>query len=441
MPVAALNFAWNRLGWPPLDRIVGADLDLVHSPHPLLIPSRRARRIVTIHDLFFLKHPEMTGAEIRRDYAELVREHARRADGVICVSEYTAAEARRLLDVPPENIAVTPLGVDPELPRAPARGPRWRPRLQRLRLPRGGILYVGSDEKRKNLVSLVMAYLNLAGRRPAVPPLILAGPGSSWAQGGHQVGPQIRATGYLSRTDIRALMAASALLVLPSLEEGFGLPVVEAMAAGLPVVCSRGSALEEVAGDAASLVESGDRAALARAIERLLDDPVEAEARKQQGLERSRRVRLGRHCRPNPRLLPQRSLSDRPPRRRHRRPGAPGPRPTGTGRYLRNLLRRWRDTGDALVLYFNGSPPEDPVLGSPLDHVPGGRQRERAWPSLARAAASLGRLRRRSRRVLLSRLRLPPRPARPPGHRGPRPLLLFVAPGLPPRATPCDAGS
>jgi glycosyltransferase involved in cell wall biosynthesis len=287
IPVAALNFAWNRLGWPPVDRIVGADLDLVHSPHPLLIPSRRARRIVTIPDLFFLKHPEMTGAEIRRDYAELVREHARRADGVICISEYTAAEARRLLDVPPENIAVTPLGVDPEF-REPLPEARVEATLKRLHLPRGGILYVGSDEKRKNLVSLAMAYLNLAGRRSAAPPLILAGPGSSWAQGGHQVGPQIRATGYLSRTDIRALMAASALLVLPSLEEGFGLPVVEAMAAGLPVVCSRGSALEEVAGDAASLVESGDGAALARAIERLLDDPAEAEARKQQGLERSR---------------------------------------------------------------------------------------------------------------------------------------------------------
>jgi glycosyltransferase involved in cell wall biosynthesis len=288
LPVHALNFTWNRLGWPSLDRLVGASLDLVHSPHPLLIPARRARRIVTVPDLFFLKHPEMTGGEIRRDYAGLVRDHVRRADGVICISEYTASEARHLLGVPPEKIAVTPLGVDPAFREAPSER-QVDAALSRLRLPRGAILYVGSDEKRKNMVSLVMAYLSLAGRRRGTPPLVLAGPGSSWARAGDWVGPQIRATGYLARDDVRALMAASSLLVLPSLEEGFGLPVVEAMAAGLPVVCSRGSALEEVAGDAATLVDPGDTGALTRAIEMLLDDPVRAEASRRRGLERSLR--------------------------------------------------------------------------------------------------------------------------------------------------------
>jgi glycosyltransferase involved in cell wall biosynthesis len=288
VPVRALNLAWNRLGWPPLDRFVGAHLDLVHSPHPLLVPARRARRIVTIHDLFFFKHPEMSDAEIRRDYVDLVRDHARRADGVLCVSEHTASETRRLLDVPPEKIAVTPLGVDPVF-RQPVPEEAAAASLRRLRIPRGAILYVGSDEKRKSLVTLVMAYLNLARRRPEVPPLVLAGPGSSWAQGGRRVGPQIRATGYLPRDDVRALMAVSSVLVLPSLEEGFGLPVVEAMAAGLPVVCTRGSALEEVAGDAALLVDPGDAGALARAIEHLLDDPEAARALRERGLERSRR--------------------------------------------------------------------------------------------------------------------------------------------------------
>jgi glycosyltransferase involved in cell wall biosynthesis len=288
LPVRGLNFAWNRLGWPPLDQLVGAPLDLVHSPTPLLVPSRRARRIVTLHDLFFLKHPDMTNAEVRRDHVRLVRDHASRADGVLCVSEHTAAEARRLLDVPPEKIAVTPLGVDPEF-REPLPEDQVEDSLRRMRLPRGGILYLGTEEKRKNLVSLVMAYLNLARRRRQIPPLVLAGPGSGWAQGGGRGGPQIRATGYLPRDDVRALMAASSVLVLPSLEEGFGLPVVEAMAAGLPVICSRGSALEEVAGEAAALVDPGDSSGLARAIERLLDDPEAAAALKRRGLEHSRR--------------------------------------------------------------------------------------------------------------------------------------------------------
>jgi len=249
LPVRALNYAWNRLEWPPMDRIVGAPLDLVHSPHPLLIPARKAKHIVTLHDLFFLKHPDMTEAEIRRDYAPLVRDHVRRADGVICVSEHTASEARLLLDVPPGKIAVIPNGIDPAY-RLPISDEAAAAVLTRRGLPRGAILYIGTDEKRKNLVNLAMAYIGLAGRRPRLPPLVLVGPGPEWAQGGTISGPQIRATGYLETREIRALMATSAALVLPSLEEGFGLTVVEAMAAGLPVLVS------EVCGSA-ELVQSG----------------------------------------------------------------------------------------------------------------------------------------------------------------------------------------
>lgn len=286
LPVRGLNFAWNRLGLPSLDRLVGATLDLVHSPNPLLIPSKRGKRVVTLHDLFFLKHPDMVGGDVQQDYVALVRDHVRRADGVICVSEYTAAEARRLLDVPDEKIAVTPHGIDPFYREAPPPA-RVEEALRRLRLPHGGILYLGSEEKRKNLVTLVMAYMTIARRRRHLPPLVLAGPGSDWAQGGSRIGPQIRATGYLEKGDVRALMAASAVLVLPSLEEGFGLPVVEAMAAGLPVVCSGGTALAEVAGDAALLVDPRDASGLAHAIERVLDDRALAQDLQQKGLARS----------------------------------------------------------------------------------------------------------------------------------------------------------
>ncbi len=286
LPVRGLNHAWNRWGWPSLDALVGAELDVVHSPHPLIVPARRGRRVVTLHDLFFLKHPEMTRAEIRRDYAPLVRDHARRADGVICVSEHTASEARLLLDVAPEKIAVIPNGVDPAYWVEPGEA-EVSALLARRRLPRGALLYVGSDEKRKNLVNLAMAYLGLVRRRPETPPLLLVGPGPLWAQG-TDLGPQIRAVGYLPTPEIRALMAASAMLVLPSLEEGFGLPVIEAMAAGLPVVCSGGSALAEVAGDAALLVDPLDTGAIARGIERMLDDVAHAEQLRQRGRERAR---------------------------------------------------------------------------------------------------------------------------------------------------------
>jgi alpha-1,3-rhamnosyl/mannosyltransferase len=201
--------------------------------------------------------------------------------------EAPAAETRRLLDVPEEKIAVTPHGVDPTYRETPS-DEQVDETLRRLRLPRGGILYVGSSEKRKNLVTLVMAYMTLARRRH-LPPLVLGGPGSEWAQAGNRVGPQIVATGYLGQGEVRALMASSCMLVLPSLEEGFGLPVVEAMAAGLPVVCSSGSALAEVAGDAACLVDAQDVNGLAHAMERLLDDRALAEEMRRRGLERSQR--------------------------------------------------------------------------------------------------------------------------------------------------------
>lgn len=288
LPVRALNFAWNRLGWPPLDRFVGAPLDLVHSPHPLIVPGKAAKHVLTIHDLFFLKHPEMTEAEIRRDYVPLVRDHVRRADAIICPSAHTASEARLLLDVPTEKIRVIPDGVDPAY-RAPASQDEVNAVLAKRRLPKGGLLYVGSEEKRKNLVNLAMAYMGLARRRPRTPPLILVGPGSYWAQGGSAVGPQIFATGYLETREIRALMAASTALVLPSLEEGFGLPVAEAMAAGLPVVCSRGSALEEIAGGGvATLVNPLDTGSIAAGIETLLDSLELQERQRAAGLEKSR---------------------------------------------------------------------------------------------------------------------------------------------------------
>src|SRR4051794_25519420 len=117
IPVRLLNLAWHRLGWPPAERLAGDGFDVVHSLHPLLMPSRRAAQVVTIHDLNFLLHPERTRAEIRRDYPALARAHASRADRVIVVSHFTASEVERLLKIAPDRISVC----------SPGR-PEWTPR-------------------------------------------------------------------------------------------------------------------------------------------------------------------------------------------------------------------------------------------------------------------------------------------------------------------------
>ena len=98
-PSRALNLAWHRLRWPPIEALAGGEYDIAHSPHPLLLPSRSAAQIVTIHDLHFLSHPERTSAEIRRDYPALVRAHADRADRIIVVSRFVAGEVQRLLGI------------------------------------------------------------------------------------------------------------------------------------------------------------------------------------------------------------------------------------------------------------------------------------------------------------------------------------------------------
>jgi glycosyltransferase involved in cell wall biosynthesis len=288
VPVRVLNFAWNRLSWPPIEALCGREFDIVHSPHALLTPARRARRIITIHDLFFFKHPEMTEAEIRRDYAPLVEAHAARADGIICPSEHTAREVEQLLRIPREKICVTLYGVDPEFRRAPTPG-GVDVLLQRLGLPRGGILYVGSEEKRKNLGVLVAAYRTLAERMQDPPPLVMVGPGDSFESGHPGSGPRVVSTGYLETRQIRGLMSASKCLVLVSIEEGFGLPVAEAMTAGLPVVCSRGSSLGEIAGGAAELVDDPlDQEAIVQGLSRVIEDPERANELRALGLERSR---------------------------------------------------------------------------------------------------------------------------------------------------------
>ena len=266
IPVRALNYGWHRLGWPPVEWIVGGAFDVVHSPHPLLIPTTGAARIVTIHDLDFLDHPERAEAEIRRDYPSLVIRHARDADHVIVPSLFTGSEVTRRLGIPPDRVTVCHNGA-----------PDWTPRQS---WPNEGhILFVGGLAPRKNIGRLLDAYRLLIDD-PATdpPPLVLAGPPTSQAADwltAIEADPfrgRVHCTGYLDRATLRTLYEGAALLVLPSLHEGFGLPVVEAMTVGVPVVVSDRGALPEVAGRAGLIVDPLEPTQLADAIKRFLED-------------------------------------------------------------------------------------------------------------------------------------------------------------------------
>ena len=277
VPVSLLNFAWHRLGWPPAELVAGAEFDVTHALHPLILPSRRAASIVTIHDLHFLAHPERTRAEIRRDYPALVREHAHRAARIVTISEFTASEIVARLSVPRDRITVCQPGA-----------PAWAPLAH---TPTDGyVLFFGTLEPRKNVGGLLDAYEQL--RQP--PPLVLAGRATEdarpWLARIERPPLQgiVRHVGYVDPDQRRDLYAGARLLVQPSFDEGFGMPVLEAMTLGLPVVAANRGALPEVLGDAGLLVDPERPADLAEAIQRMLADTALADASAARGRTRAR---------------------------------------------------------------------------------------------------------------------------------------------------------
>jgi glycosyltransferase involved in cell wall biosynthesis len=283
VPVRLLNYAWHRLEWPPVEALAGP-CDVVHAAHPLLIPARRAAQVVTIHDLFFLSDPERTRGEIRRDYVPLAPVHARRADAVITSTQHGKRLVAERLGVPAERIYVCSPGapVWERLGREPAQ-PAGR-----------DIIFIGTLEPRKNVGVLLDAYEALLRRRPDAPRLVMAGRATAdageWLRriavaplAGH-----VTHRGYVPQDEREEFYARARLLVLPSLDEGFGLTALEAMSAGVPVVVSNRGSLPEVVGGAGTFVEPDDVQGLASAIERVAVDDRLALEHARAGLVRAR---------------------------------------------------------------------------------------------------------------------------------------------------------
>ncbi len=268
IPNRWLNLLWHRAEWPPVERVAGASFDVVHAPHPLLIPSRSAARLVTIYDLDFLDHPERATAEIRRDYPALVAAHARRADHIVTISRHTADDIERRLGVPASRISIC-------YPGAPA----WPAREAE---PRDGIiLFLGSLTPRKNLGTLLDAYERVLARLPNAPRLVLAGGETPESQplverarraplAGH-----VDFTGYVAPDRRHDLYQRALVFVMPSFTEGFGMPAIEAMTCGVPVVAANRGALPEAVGAAGRLVDPEDAGALAETLIALIGNADE----------------------------------------------------------------------------------------------------------------------------------------------------------------------
>jgi glycosyltransferase involved in cell wall biosynthesis len=283
-----------RIGWEHAALPVLARAERLHVFHgttntlPLLLGTPS---VVTIHDLAFLHYAEHVRRRRYHYLRQMVRRARRQARFVITPSEATRVDVLELLGGDPERTVAIPLGVDERF-RSPPEERRGETR-ERYGLEEPFVLAVGTVEPRKNLVRLIEAMTLLADEYPHL--LALAGPTGWLSQGveaaisGSGISKRIRRLGFVADDDLPALYAAATAVAVPSLYEGFGLPVLEALASGAAVVTSNVSSLPEVAGDAAVLVDPTSAADIAAALRRLIDAPEFATDLRCRAVERARR--------------------------------------------------------------------------------------------------------------------------------------------------------
>ena len=284
------RFGWLRLALP--FRLWRDGVDLVHLPSTILPPLLPCPAVVTVHDLAWMRYPETYQPDDLRMQRIAMSGAAARAAAIIAVSESTARDLGEHFPRCADRVAIIPLGVSPRFsPEGLAVSKRAFPGAERL--GGGYVLYAGGLQPRKNLRALLAAYRALRSQAEA-PPLVLVGKISPHAQELMEearrlsVEQEVIFAGYLPDDMMPALYRGATIFVYPSRYEGFGLPVLEAMASGTPVVTSSVSAMPEVAGEAALLVSPESAEELAGAMARLLADAALQADLRVRGLARAR---------------------------------------------------------------------------------------------------------------------------------------------------------
>ena len=266
--------------------------DIFHATDHLLPPLKNARSVFTIHDLIFRFFPEYHLPLNRWFLGLMLPKFMQRADAIIAVSEHTRRDVTKWMGIPPEKIFVIYEGVNPSFQPITNRAELERVRAL-YQLPARFILFFSTIEPRKNLVTLLDAYAALVKQDSAAPPLVVAGR-KGWlyqktlqhleSLGLHE---RVRMTDWIANQDVPALLNLATVFVYPSLYEGFGLPPLEAMACGTPVISSNASSLPEVVGDAGILLEPRDAAGLTQAMARVLHDDTLRQELRAKGLARA----------------------------------------------------------------------------------------------------------------------------------------------------------
>ncbi len=264
LPARLLRAAWLRWDQPKAEALVGA-CDVVHGTNFVSPPTTKAREVVSVHDLTYELFAETVSTD-SLDYRTLVRRAVRRGAQVLCLTDAVNQTVRSFYGLPASQVSTVRPGVAAVWFDQAPPGPDLRHRLD---LPDDYVVFVGSLDPRKNLPRLIAAHAAARTVDPTVPDLVLAGPAGRATD--LDAGAHVLRTGWLADADLRAVVAGARALALPSLDEGFGLPALEALACGRPVLAADIPALHEVTGDLAVFAEPTDTDALRDGLLEVLD--------------------------------------------------------------------------------------------------------------------------------------------------------------------------
>ena len=285
LPLPLLYDAWDLARWPRVTSVT-EPVDLVHLTVPIAVPRERVPLVATVHDLLPLTMPESFTRRGRRLMQRGLHRIRNEADAVIVLSEIGRHECVRH-GFDPSRLHLVPWGVETPAPMSEKTVAEFRVRAG---LEDPFLLFVGTAEPRKGLGVLVEAFEILDD--PDLT-LVIVGPdgwggvGDELRRSAQRLAPRVRFEGFVPDSELALYRRAAALCCMPSQAEGFGLPVLEAMAAGLPVVTTEHTPMADMAGDAALCVPFGKPAALASAVEAVLTDPALAEEMSRIGLSRA----------------------------------------------------------------------------------------------------------------------------------------------------------
>jgi glycosyltransferase involved in cell wall biosynthesis len=268
--------------------------DLFHAPHYVLPAAIHCNSVVTIHDCIHLMFPQYLPNRMAYAYARAqMWTAAHRSDCILTVSDASKRDILHLFNIPPEKIVVVYNAIDAHFSVTPPPDAVARVR-ERYQLDHRFLLYVGNIKPHKNLVRLIEAFSELRTGDLADLKLLIIGdeisklPALRHAVHRHKLHKHVRFLGYVPDDQLAVLYRLAAVFVFPSLYEGFGLPPLEAMASGTPVVASNVSSLPEVVGDAAVLVDPHDIDSIVDGLRCVLTNPARADDMRRKGLERSR---------------------------------------------------------------------------------------------------------------------------------------------------------